>query len=91
MQVNTRVTQVDEYQEGDEINPNVISGGGTSFVPPFDYCEENDIEPDFLIYFTDGYCSNFADEPDYPVLWVLFEDNPYFDPPYGEVATMDEA
>ena len=90
MQVNTRITQIDEYQDGDEIDPNVTAGGGTSFKPPFEYVEENDIDPEFLIYFTDGYCHSFAEEPDYPVLWVLFNDNKSFDPPYGEVAVMDE-
>ena len=83
--------QVDEYMEGDEINPNIRAGGGTRFNPPFEYLDHYDIEPEFLMYFTDGYCHSFADEPDYPVLWVLNEDNNNFNPPYGEVVTMDEA
>jgi len=91
MQVNTKVKQVDEYLDGDEVNPEINAGGGTSFRPPFEYLEENDQEPEFLIYFTDGYCSQFAEEPDYPVLWVLNEECSYFKPPYGEIAIMDEA
>ena len=90
-QVNTEITKVDEYMDGDDINPDVVSGGGTSFVPPFEYIEYYDAQPEFLIYFTDGHCHRFADEPDFPVLWVLNKDNQYFKPPYGEVITMDEA
>ena len=91
MQCNTRITKVDEYYQEDRISPHVQAGGGTSFKPPFEYVDKYDLEPEFLIYFTDGYCSRYADEPDYPVLWVLYTDNQHFDPPYGEVVRMDAA
>ena len=57
---------------GDEIDISGLckGGGGTSFIPVFDYISENDIQIDCLIYFTDG-CGDFGDPPDYPVLWII--------------------
>ena len=34
-----------------------------------------DIEADALIYFTDLQCSDFGDEPEYPVLWAVYNGN----------------
>ena len=49
-------------------------GGGTSFVPVFDWVEDRIAEgedvPQCLIYLTDGYGDAPEVEPDYPVLWV---------------------
>ena len=50
----------------------IMGGGGTDFRPPFRWIEKNDIEPACLIYFTDGECDAFPDEPEYPVLWALY-------------------
>lgn len=49
-------------------------GGGTSFVPPFNYLEENGIIPDCFIYFTDGYGDAPQNPPRFPVLWILTSD-----------------
>jgi predicted metal-dependent peptidase len=63
-------------------------GGGTSFAPPFQWAEEERIEPKAMIYFTDGYSNDFATTPSYDVLWILTNRNESFTPPYGEVITM---
>jgi len=47
----------------------VKGGGGTSFVPVFEYIEENQLVPDALIYLTDMAGTFPAHEPDYPVIW----------------------
>lgn len=65
-------------------------GGGTDFVPAFEYVEKHDLQPAALVYFTDGYCDSFPEEPDYPVLWAIY-DNDEFDPPFGEVIHVDSA
>lgn len=45
-------------------------GGGTSFKPPFRKVEKDNINPQALIYLTDGY-GDFPDkEPQYPSIWV---------------------
>lgn len=45
-------------------------GGGTSFIPVFDYVEKHLPETQILIYFTDGY-GDQPEKPPYPVLWTL--------------------
>jgi predicted metal-dependent peptidase len=44
-------------------------GGGTSFIPPFEWCEENNVKPACLVYFTD-MGGTFPDyDPGFPVIW----------------------
>lgn len=43
--------------------------GGTSFVPVFDWIDEHDLEPDAVIYLTDGDGTFPNKAPAYPVLW----------------------
>ena len=45
--------------------------GGTDFRPVFEYVKDNDLAPDVLIYFTDGWGAAPDDAPDYPVIWCL--------------------
>ena len=59
-------------------------GGGTDFIPPFNWVQENRSDCRAAIYFTDGYCSSFPDQPGYPTLWVV-KGNGNFQPPFGEV------
>lgn len=85
---DTRVTNVDVVQSHDlPLQLNMKGGGGTDFKPPFQWLVAHDKQPKCLLYLTDGYCSSFADEPDYPVLWVLSADT-VFNPPYGEQMRM---
>lgn len=46
-------------------------GGGTSFVPVFDWIERQDRLPDALVYFTDAIGEFPASAPNYPVLWLV--------------------
>ncbi|MDH4274794.1 MAG: VWA-like domain-containing protein [Gammaproteobacteria bacterium] len=46
-------------------------GGGTRFVPVFDWIATQDIPPDVLIYFTDGKGEFPKRAPLYPVLWLI--------------------
>ena len=64
-------------------------GGGTSFVPGFEYVEENQIKPAFAVYITDGYSYEYPEyPPPYPFIWVLTEEYKEFKPPFGEVITL---
>jgi len=63
-------------------------GGGTSFRPVFDYINDNDLNPKALIYFTDGKCYETLTEPDYPVIWAIY-DNKAFVPQFGEMIIID--
>jgi len=61
-------------------------GGGTDFRPPFAWVEEQQIQPVCLVYLTDMYCSDFPQEPNYPVLWISTSDQT--NAPFGEVIRM---
>ncbi len=65
----------------------VRGGGGTDFVPPFEWLEENDITPSCFIYMTDMWCYNFPPEPDYPVMWLATTDRD--EVPFGEVLKVN--
>jgi predicted metal-dependent peptidase len=53
----------------------VTGGGGTSFIPVFDYvAQEMKEKPDLLIYFTDGFGPAPEKAPAYPVMWVLTQE-----------------
>ena len=43
-------------------------GGGTSFIPFFDWCTEKGVTPDTLVLFTDSYGSFPSEHPGYPVI-----------------------
>jgi len=46
-------------------------GGGTSFVPVFEWVGRSGIEPDLLLYFTDADGAFPKAEPHYPVIWLV--------------------
>lgn len=69
-----------------ELKP--VGFGGTDFRPPFDYIEREGVQPVCMIYFTDGYCDRFPEEPAYPVLWAIYGRNERFTPPFGEVVGL---
>ena len=48
-----------------------MGGGGTDFNPVFEYIRNNQLTPNVLIFFTDGYAECPKEKPPYPVLWML--------------------
>lgn len=60
-------------------------GGGTSFVPVFQYCEDHDLRPETLIYLTDLYGRAPVEAPPYPVVWCVTTDEKA---PWGEVVRI---
>ncbi|HET9663939.1 MAG TPA: VWA-like domain-containing protein [Burkholderiales bacterium] len=46
-------------------------GGGTSFVPAFQWAAEKHIRPDLMLYFTDAEGEFPARAPEYPVVWLV--------------------
>jgi predicted metal-dependent peptidase len=49
----------------------LTGGGGTRFVPVFDWLQSQGRRPDLLVYFTDAEGEFPLREPDYPVLWLV--------------------
>jgi predicted metal-dependent peptidase len=61
-------------------------GGGTAFEPVFHKIAELDIQPDALIYLTDGYGSFNVPAPSYSVLWGSISTGVKY--PFGEVVEL---
>ena len=83
---DARVETVIELQDGDRLAgniPRIGGGGGTSFIPPFEWVKEQGARPDTLIYFTDTGGTFPTEVPPYPVIWCCSED--WNEPPFGEV------
>lgn len=59
-------------EDGEDVE--YSGGGGTSFCPVFDFIEERGLEPDCLVYFTDGYGDAPEKAPRYPTMWILTSD-----------------
>lgn len=83
---DTEVQRVDEIPPGEPVELKSPGGGGTDFRPPFEYLEDRGIEPACMIYFTDGDCYRFPDEPSFPVLWALFRGERNV--PFGETVVV---
>ena len=89
---DARIQSVKTYTQDspfDNRNIQFQGGGGTSFIPVFQYVEENFPQTQILIYFTDGY-GDIPEEPDFPVLWVITPDGRN-SIPWGYVIKLPEA
>jgi predicted metal-dependent peptidase len=49
----------------------MAGGGGTSFVPVFDWIAGHGLRPDLLVYFTDAEGEFPRHAPEYPVIWLV--------------------
>jgi predicted metal-dependent peptidase len=49
----------------------LAGGGGTRFVPVFDWLDAVGSQPDVLVYFTDAEGEFPSQEPNYPVIWLV--------------------
>lgn len=64
--------QVSHVEEVDgEIPARKFTGrGGTAFAPVFEYVKKHGLEPDQLVYMTDGESGEHLEDPGYPVMFV---------------------
>lgn len=90
MWCDAQVHRVDYCDEVGDLNTvrckGAPGGGGTSFVPVFDRIAELGIEPDALVYLTDGMGSFPGQAPSFPVIWGnIYEGSKY---PWGDVVDV---
>lgn len=90
---DARVDHVAEYKfnEGDlliESAKTFHGGGGTSFKPPFDYINKENIKPEVLVYLTDMYGDFPTKKPWYPVMWVSTSE--VLEAPFGLIMPLKE-
>ena len=93
MWIDAAVHSVDEVEEPADIRHlKPKGGGGTDFRPAFDWLAKEGIEPDALVYLTDGYGTFPQPAPSYPTLWGNItkdlKDGHY---PFGEVIDIPVA
>lgn len=81
---DAKVQNVQRFESSDDLKLVAKGGGGTDFIPPFEYLAKRGEEPELFLYFTDGYCSSFPPEPPYEVIWLV-TDKKNFKPPFGDV------
>lgn len=67
----------------------VYAGGGTDFMPVFNWVKNNNVEPDVLIYSTDLWCNSYPKSaPPYPVIWLTYREGQWGSyseaPPWGQ-------
>lgn len=91
---DAEVHRVDEAEDPSDLEliraKGSTGGGGTDFRPVFDEIKKMGLEPDALVYLTDGDGSYPKSAPQYPVLWGNITKGyelgrPY---PFGEVITI---
>jgi len=89
-----RVDEIEEPEDLVELHADINElggapgGGGTDFRPVFNHIEENELEPDILVYLTDMYGSFPSHEPDYPVVWASVTKG-YKGHPWGDMVEVE--
>lgn len=90
MWCDAKVHRVDEAEEAGDLNSirakGAPGGGGTSFIPVFDRIDREGLQPEALVYLTDGMGSFPAAAPAYPVIWGnIYPASKY---PFGDVVDI---
>lgn len=92
--VDTEVHDVQVFPKGAPIKLHTTGGGGTSFVPGFEYIkgQGRKLDPSLIVYMTDGYCDEFPPDPGIPTIWCLLGHyvRNDFNPPFGTVVRVKE-
>lgn len=70
---DTDVQKYIEFQQGEDVQLEFYSGGGTDMPAGFDYLNNKGIEPAVFVCLTDGY-TGFGEPPSYPVVWCISSD-----------------
>jgi predicted metal-dependent peptidase len=83
--VDTQVAKHETLNQENLSSMRAHGGGGTDFRPGFEYFNEKSMDIACVVYFTDGECDRFPDDPGYETIWVIEGSNRSFNPPFGEV------
>lgn len=90
MGFDTRISFSAQLDPEDPIEQVKFKGrGGTSLDPVFEYYNRPENSPQVLIVFSDLEVDLDIPEPNYPVIWICFE-NPDVEVPFGTLIHYDE-
>ncbi len=67
---DAKVNRVDTFESGEPVKLSACGGGGTRFSPVFERVAAENWTPAALVYLTDLDCSDYPNDPGYPVLWA---------------------
>lgn len=68
---DNRLRGTQTFERGDQIQPRIRGGGGTSFAPVFQALDETHEDVACLVYFTDGMARMPKVTPTVPTLWAI--------------------
>jgi predicted metal-dependent peptidase len=68
---DTRVTRVDQYASGDQIEFDAKGGGGTNMRPLFKHIADNVTDASVIVCFTDLEIGDAGPEPHCPVIFAV--------------------
>jgi len=90
MWCDAKVHRVDEVEEAGDLfalrKKPMPGGGGTNFIPVFEEIKKMGLEPDALVYLTDGLGTFPDKEPEYMTIWgSIYEPAKY---PFGDVVDI---
>ena len=79
IQCDAEIGKVETFDDAAPLDPNreweATGGGGTDFRPVFRYIDDHsELDPNLLVFFTDGYGDYPERAPAYPVMWLLTKD-----------------
>lgn len=86
------VNRVDEVEEATDLvalkKKGAPGGGGTNFIPVFEEIAKMGLEPDALVYLTDGYGSFPREAPGYVTIWGNISTPGSVSYPFGDVVDI---
>jgi predicted metal-dependent peptidase len=87
LNIDTAIHKIDEYGPYDKLKIEYFGRGGTRFDPLFTWLDANrDVQPDAVVYLTDGYADWPTQYFNAPVLWCMTNDE--ITPPWGECVRL---
>lgn len=85
---DAEVNHVETFRKEDlPLHLKPVGGGGTDFRPCFNWIKKQGQDPVCMLYFTDAYGTFPKDAPDYPVLWIINNDEKH-NVPFGQVIRL---
>ena len=71
--VDTQVQKHVVFEQGEEVSLDYDGCGGTHMPAAFDWATAEGLDPDVMVFLTDGYTA-WGEAPGYPVVWCISSD-----------------